>query len=59
MYNNVWQCIIIYGNVRQSAYTYNTIWYNLGQSSTVTNCTVTARKEGKRSAYMDVQTAWL
>ena len=96
MYNNIWQCIIIYGNIQQYIAIYNNVrqctiiygnvrqcmamldnvlqctamygnvWqciaiclhpkYNLGQSGTVTTYTVTAKKERRRSAYMDVRT---
>ncbi len=54
MLDNVWQCTAMYGNVWQCIAICLHPKYNLGQSGTVTTYTVTVRKEGRRSAYIDV-----
>jgi len=40
-------------NLRQSAATYGNLPAPITLPSTITTCTVTVRKEGRRSAYMD------
>ena len=63
MHGNVWQCTAIYGNVRQymamydNVRQYTAICGNLGQSGTIITYTIIARKEGRKSAYIDIRTA--
>jgi hypothetical protein len=48
---------VIYSNLRQSVAIYGNLPIPVTLLGTVTTYTVTARKEGKRSVYMDIQTA--
>ncbi len=54
MYDNIWQYITMYGNIWQSVILPITICYILGQSGIIITCTIIVRKEGKRSAYIDI-----
>ncbi len=53
IYGNLQQSTAIYGNLQQSTAIYGNLPVPVTLPSTITTCTVTARMEGKKSAYMD------